>query len=164
VRDLGTDARGKVLVDQSAMNLFRLPLIAKLFPKARVVFAQRDPRDVVLDGFRKVPAVSAYAADLLTLDGAARYYGDAMQLDALYRASLPLSRHAVRLEALAGDFDAQCKALCDFVGLAWEPALRDFASRAGQRREGGSHWHDYAAALAPVLPVLAPWIEKFGYA
>jgi tetratricopeptide (TPR) repeat protein len=162
VRDLGADARGKVLVDQSAANLFHLPLIAKLFPKARVVFAQRDPRDVVLDGFRMVPAVSAHAYDFLTLDGTARYYDAAMRLDALYRASLPLPRLEIRHEALAADFDTQSKALCDFIGLAWEPGLRDFASGPGRRSEGGSRWQDYAASLAPVLPVLRPWIEAFG--
>jgi len=163
VRDLGADARGKVLIDQSATNLLYLPLIAKLFPAARVVFAARDPRDGVLDCFRTVSAISAHAYDFLTLDGAARYYDETMRLDALYRANLRLPRLDMRHEALAGDFDTQSRALCEFAGLAWDPALRGFASRKGLRSEGGSRWHDYAANLAPVLPLLAPWVERFGY-
>jgi tetratricopeptide (TPR) repeat protein len=163
VRGLGADARGKVLVDQSAMNLLRLPLIAKLFPQARVVFSLRDPRDVVLDCFRTVPTVSAYAYDFLTLDGTARYYDEMMRLSALYSEALPPTRLDLRHEAIAGDFDAQAKALCEFAGLSWEPDLRDFAGRPGAQGEGGSRWRDYATQLAPVLPVLEPWIAAYGY-
>jgi tetratricopeptide (TPR) repeat protein len=164
VRDLGGDARGKVLVDQSATNLLYLPLIAKLFPGARIVLAMRDPRDTVLDCFRAMSPISAHAYDFLTLDGAARYYDETMRLDALYRENLPLARLDMRHETLAGNFDTQVKALCQFAGLAWDPALQGFASQKGRRSEGGSRWHDYAANMAPVLPTLQPWVAAFGYA
>ena len=37
-----------VFVDKMPLNAVFLPLIAKLFPAARILFALRDPRDVVL--------------------------------------------------------------------------------------------------------------------
>ena len=47
------DVAGKVFVDKYPLNSERLPLIAKLFPEARILFALRDPRDVVLSCFRR---------------------------------------------------------------------------------------------------------------
>ena len=35
--------------------------------------------------------------------------------------------------------------------------------RAGLNRRGLGRWRAYAAELAPVAPMLAPWIERFGY-
>ncbi|MGI9170764.1 MAG: sulfotransferase, partial [Caulobacteraceae bacterium] len=44
---------GRVLVDKLALHTPALPVIAKLFPGAKILFARRDPRDVVLSCFRR---------------------------------------------------------------------------------------------------------------
>jgi hypothetical protein len=41
------------------LNAVFLPLIAKLFPRAKIIFALRDPRDVVLSCFRRRFAMNA---------------------------------------------------------------------------------------------------------
>jgi hypothetical protein len=33
----------------------------------------------------------------------------------------------------------------------------------GLYTDGTAHWRRYRAQLAPVLPILAPWVETFGY-
>jgi hypothetical protein len=35
--------------------------------------------------------------------------------------------------------------------------------RAGLNRGGLGRWRAYADELAPVLSVLKPWVERFGY-
>ena len=35
-----------MFIDKHPLNTFKLPLIARLFPDARILFARRDPRDV----------------------------------------------------------------------------------------------------------------------
>ena len=35
--------------------------------------------------------------------------------------------------------------------------------RAGLNRKGLGRWRAYDERLAPVLPMLAPWVERFGY-
>jgi len=42
-----------VFVDKMPLNTIWLCLIGKLFPDARILFALRDPRDVVLSSFRR---------------------------------------------------------------------------------------------------------------
>jgi len=174
----GAKPKGKVFVDKHPLHTFRLPLIAKLFPEAKVLFARRDPRDVVLSGFRRRFAMNGPMYQLLTLDGAARFYDAAMQFGEQLGGALPLDCHVVRHEALVEDFDATGRAVCDFLGLPWTDAMRGFAGRiqdrgvatpsgaqlaAGLSAEGVGAWRRYAAHLAPVMPILQPWVERFGY-
>ena len=169
---------GKVFVDKHPLHTFRLPVIAKLFPEAKVLFARRDPRDVVLSGFRRRFAMNGPMYQLLSLDGAARFYDAAMQLGERLGRELPLDHHVVVHEALVEDFDATARAVCDFLGLPWTDALRGFAGRiqdrgvatpsgaqlaGGLSAEGMGAWRRYAAQLAPVMPILQPWAARFGY-
>ncbi len=48
-----------VFIDKMPLNLVFLPLIAKLFPSAKILLALRDPRDVVLSCLRRRFAMNA---------------------------------------------------------------------------------------------------------
>src|SRR6185437_3112783 len=76
----GVDRNGRVVVDTCALNSLKLPLIARLFPGARILFACRDPRDLVLSCFRHRFAMSAPLYEMLTLEGAAQYYDAVMRV------------------------------------------------------------------------------------
>ncbi|HEY3888586.1 MAG TPA: sulfotransferase [Caulobacteraceae bacterium] len=174
----GVEVAGKVALDKLPLNTMKLPLIARLFPEAKIVFALRDPRDVVLSCFRQRFRMNASMYEFLTLDGTARFYDGVMRLAALYRARLNLDLHTHRYEDLVEDFDGQTRAICDFIGLPWRAEMRDFAATLDDRatatpsstqvarglyREGVGQWRRYRDQLAPILPVLAPWAERFGY-
>jgi Flp pilus assembly protein TadD len=178
VRRFGVEPRGRVFIDKMPLMSVNLPVVAKLFPKARILFARRDPRDVVLSCFRRRFGMNPSMYQLLTLEGAGAYYDEVMRLSGIYRRLLPLPQHLVRYESLVDDFDATAKAACEFLGLEWDEGLRDFAAKArtrgistpsaaqvakGLNREGQGAWRRYRQQMAPVLPVLAPWVEAFGY-
>jgi hypothetical protein len=179
VREYLPDLAGKTLLDKHPLHTVRLPLIAKLFPDAKVLFARRDPRDVVLSCFRRRFRMNPAMYQLLTLEGAARYYDAVMRLTETYRAKLPVPMHLVRYESLVADFETEAAAICDFIGLEWSDSLLDFAEKAhgrdirtpsakqvrkGLYSEGMGQWRPYAAQLEPVMPLLKPWIDRFGYA
>ena len=178
VQALGVSVRDKLLVEQTPLNTLHLPVIAKLFPEAKIVFALRDPRDVVLSCFRRLFVLNNYVYEFLTLEGSARFYDETMKLAQLFRDRLPISLIENRNEDLVADFEGQTRALCEFLGLDWEDSMRNFASSASKRhiatpsalqvtrgisREGIGHWQNYRDQLEPVLPLLAPWVERFGY-
>jgi tetratricopeptide (TPR) repeat protein len=178
VRSFGVEPRGRVFIDKMPLASVALPLIAKLFPNARVLFARRDPRDVVLSCFRRRFGMNASMYQLLTLDGATAYYDAVMHLSEIYRGLLPLPQHLVRYESLVDDFEGTARAACDFLGLEWDPGLFDFAAKArtrgistpsasqvvlGLNREGRGAWRRYEDQMAPVLPLLEPWVRRFGY-
>ena len=179
VRGFGVEPRGRVFIDKMPLSSALLPVIAKLFPGARILFARRDPRDVVLSCFRRRFGMNAAMYELLTLEGAAAFYDTVMQLSEIYRDLLPLPLHEVRYESLVDDFEGTARAVCDFLGLEWDEAMRDFAAKArsrgistpsaaqvarGLNREGQGAWRRYREQLKAVLPLLDPWVERFGYA
>ena len=178
VRGAGVDVTGKVFIDKYPLNTLKLPLIARLFPRAKVLFACRDPRDVVLGCFRRRFKMNPAMYELLTLSGAAAFYGAVMGFAELARPVLGLDWHVVRYESLVADLGAETGAICDFLGLEPVAGMTDFAQRVRERehstpstaqlargldRSGIGHWRHYAANLAPVLPTLAPWVERWGY-
>lgn len=158
VAEEGADPAGRVFVDAHAYNSFKLPLIARLFPDARVVFARRDPKDNVLACFRGRFAMTAPAWEMLTLEGAADLFAATMEMAEASRAAFGLYLHEVSLEGLLADAAGETKAICDFIGIERTEAM---SIVAGDVRDLGKG-RDYEAEMAGVLPVLAPWAEPLG--
>ena len=178
VRAFGAEPSGRVFIDKMPLASMLLPLVAKLFPDARVLFALRDPRDVVLSCFRRRFGMNPAMYQLLTLDGAAAYYDAVMRLSEVYREILPLPQHFVRYESIVEDFEGTTREVCGFLGLEWNRSMADFAAKArtrgistpsaaqvarGLNREGQGAWRRYSAEMAPVLSILEPWVRRFGY-
>jgi hypothetical protein len=178
VRSFGVHVRDKVIVDKLPMHTFRLPLIARLFPEAKILFALRDPRDVVLSAFRRTFVIHPFTYELLQLESATRLYDTVMRLRELAWSKLGLAWLDVRNEDVIGNFESEMQAVCAFLGIAWQNSLKRFSEnarrqniatpssaqvRSGLSRAGIGYWRRYREQLAPVLPVLEPWVETFGY-
>lgn len=178
VKGFGVEPAGKVVVDKMPINTVKIPIIWRLFPEATILFAIRDPRDVVLSCFRRSFGSNASTSEFMTLESTARFYDAVMQLAELCRAKLPLKLYELRLEDLVNDFDGRLRALCKFVGLPWSEEFREFSERAktnaiptpsatqvirGLNSQGVGQWRRYRDQMAPVLPVLKPWVQRFGY-
>lgn len=174
----GVDVSGKVFVDNCALNSLKLPLIARLFPGAKILFSCRDPRDLVLSCFTHRFAMSAPAYELLTLEGAARYYAAVTRLVINLTQLLALDVCLVRHEDMVTEFEREMVRVCEFLGLDWHPAMGDFALRAETREgplsavaqlvrglgtEGIGRWRRYHRQLEPVAGLLEHWVKRFYY-
>jgi Flp pilus assembly protein TadD len=178
VRSAGIEVAGKVFVDKHPLNSLKLPLIAQLFPRAKILFAVRDPRDVVLSCFRRRFQMNPSMYELLTLGGAATFYAATMQFAYAVKRILNLQWHEIRYERLIANFEQEMRATCDFVGLEWMDSMGQFAQRVQEREHATpstaqlsqglitsatAQWRHYELQLAPALPALKPWIERLGY-
>jgi hypothetical protein len=178
VRNAGVDVAGKVFIDKYPLNTLKLPLIAKLFPRAKILFAVRDPRDVVLSCFRRRFRMNPAMYELLTLSGAAAFYSAAMEFAHAVKRRLALDWHEVRYERLVTGFEQEIRGVCAFVGLEWSAQMADFAGRVEAREHATpstaqltrglvtsalAQWRHYEAHLQPTLPALTPWLRQFGY-
>ena len=178
VRQAAGELEGRLLVDKLPMNTLALPLIARLLPEARAVFMVRDPRDVVLSCFRQPFAPNRTNLELLSLDSAAQFYDAVMSLAVDLQPLIDLPMHRIRYEDLVEDFAGELERLWSFLGIDPKASLEDFtaSARAGEIAtpsavqvarglygEGVGRWRRHAAALVPVLPILQPWIDRFGY-
>lgn len=169
------DARG--FVDMDPIKGTRFPYIASLFPDARILLMRRDPRDVVWSCFKTSFAMTSGTLEYTSLERAARHYDAMMRLTDLALARLPLSVLEVDYRRLTRDFDATTKEICRFIGIDWTPDVRRFdktadargvgtASAAQVRRglyDGSGQWKPFAQWIEPVMPILAPWVERFGH-
>ena len=178
VAESGITPSKPVFVDKMPLNAPFLPLIARLFPGARILFAVRDPRDVVLSCFRRRFGMNAGMYEFTRLDSAAAYYGAVMRLMQIYSEKLSLPIFEARHESLVADFAGEAKRLCEFLGIAYLDEMAGFARRAqtknidtpssaqvarGLSDAGVAQWRRYARELEPVLPVLAPFVAQHGY-
>lgn len=168
---------GKIFVDMDPFKGLRLPIIAKLFPRAKVVLMRRDPRDVVWSCFHTSFAFNAGTMAFATLESTAQHYALTQRVITQSLASLPIDAFELRYEVLVRDFDATTQALCAFLGVPWDEELRRFDRTANRRGvstasttqvrkglyDGSGGWRRYERQLATLEPILAPWIEKLGY-
>ena len=115
----------------------------------------------------------------LDLEDAALLYDKVMSLWHQYRAVLPLQVHTVRYERLIERFDETVGPLLDFMGVGWDDAVRDHVAAAHRRgrirttsynqvaqplyTRARGRWQRYRDQMAPVLPILLPWAQRFGY-
>jgi hypothetical protein len=100
-----------------------------------------------------------------------------MRLAEIARGLIALPVLETRYEDMVADFDAATCRVAEFLGIEWDAAMRDVAASAKNRAvttpsasqlarglyDGSGQWRHYARELAPVLPLLAPWVETFGY-
>jgi tetratricopeptide (TPR) repeat protein len=180
VREYGRPVAGKVFVDKWPFNSRRLPLIARLFPDAKILFTLRDPRDIVLSCFRRSFIMNSDTFEFLELEDCARHYSGIMKLVLCVREKLRLHMLDVRYENVVADFDATVSEICAFIGLRWDESMRDFSGaadgtvdfyaqsgkqvRMGLYSGGAGQWRRFLEQLAPAFPILQPWVEQFGYA
>lgn len=177
VRSAGIDVAGKVFVDKHPLNSLKLPLIAKLFPHAKILFALRDPRDVILSCFRRRFQMNPSTYEFLTVPGAAAFYAAAMEFAYAVKRSLMLDWHEIRYERLVADFEREMRGICEYLELDWLPGMGEFAHRVqarehatpstaqlsrGLHTSAAAHWRNYQSHLSPAMPLLEPWIEQFG--
>lgn len=164
-------------VDMDPLKGTRLPIIARLFPDARVLVMRRDPRDVVWSCFKTQFAMTSGTLDFTTLADTARHYDALMTLTSHALEALPVNALEVHYHRLVREFEATTREVCAFIGLEWTDDVLRFdrtaqtrgvatASVSQVRRglyDGTRQWEPYARWLEPVLPILQPWIDRFGY-
>ncbi len=172
-------APGRMLIDKSPLFLNKVPLIKRLFPEARFILALRHPCDVLLSCFMSNFRLNRAMSNFLRLEDAATLYDLSFSHWERANALFPVAAHAIVYERLIEDVEAEVRPLFDWLGLDWHPQALDHISTARSRglittasysqvtepiyKRAAGRWLRYRAHLEPVLPVLAPWAEKFGY-
>lgn len=170
---------GQRLVDKNPLNILRLPVIRRLFPNAHVLLAVRHPCDVLLSCFMqnfRAPEVALLCADLPTL---AASYRRALDFWYQQQALLGAAVCEVRYESFVTDFASQVRAICDFLQLPWDARLlapgeharaKGFISTPSYSQviqpvsaKGVDRWRRYAQQLEPILPVVRPYLQRWGY-
>lgn len=147
--------------DKMPTNFMHLGLIARLFPKARVIHCRRQPLDVCLSCYLTnfvTPLACTY--DLADLGF---YYRQYEKLMGHWQKAVPLRMLEVPYENLVRDQQAVTRQILEFCGLPWDERCLHFHENDRVVRTSSSwqvrqpiyvtavdRWKNYARHLEPL--------------
>lgn len=167
------------LVDKNPLNMLCLPMILRLFPEARIVLCVRHPCDVLLSCSMQAFRSPAFRAMCSSLPRLARGYTEAFEQCCRHIDVFKPNVLEWRYESVVEDFEAAVTRLGQFLEVADASPFAGFAAHARAKQfiatpsyaqvtqpvnaAAVGRWTHYREQFEPVLPVLQPWIERFGY-
>lgn len=169
---------GRILVDKMPLNMVELPLIARLFPQARVLMALRDPRDVVSSCVMNLFVANHATAAMTTPDETARLYDAVMGGYARQRRAVDVPLHEYRYEDLVSAPRQTLAGILEFLGVPWTdrvldhhrhgagalvttPSADSVAAPLSTRAVG--RWARYRPVMDEAFATLEPWVREFHY-
>jgi Flp pilus assembly protein TadD len=176
--EIGGELNGRLLVDKYPVHVGRLGLINRIFPRARVLVALRDPRDCCLSAYTQYFAHNPAMVRFLRLDTTARFYADLLGSFLTLKNRLTTPLMTARYEDTVEDLEAQARKMLEFLGLEWNDAVLRPEDRAKKRyvntpswqsvntgvnTRARGRWVKFRKHLEPILPVLEPFVKEFGY-
>ena len=175
VRQLGVLRDGaNRFTDKMPLNETHLGLIALLFPEAPLLHVLRHPLDIMVSAFSNHFTHGFHCAS--ALETAARHYARVADLVAHYRAEMTLRYLAIRYEDIVAQQEASVREMLDFIGEDFDPACLTFHRNSRYARTASyaqvaeplydhsvGRWRHYRRHLEPVIPILAPAMERLGY-
>jgi tetratricopeptide (TPR) repeat protein len=170
---------GNLLVDKNPLAINAVPFIRRLFPDARIILALRHPLDVLLSCYVTNFTLNDGMANFVKLEWGAEMYDLSFRYFARTQELMPTPAHAVVYENVVANRDKELRALFDFLELDWHDAVLDHEKTAKARgriktasyaqvveplyNRSAGRWQKFRKHLEPIIPVLKPWIDKFGY-
>jgi hypothetical protein len=170
--------RDSVCSTRTPLNIMQLPAIRRLFPDSPIVLAIRHPCDVILSCYMQHFRAEFTRAcrDLPTLAEAhTRMFAFWYQQAAL----LQPTAYELFYEEFVRDFEAGMREVATFLELPWNDAMLEPATHAKSygyistpsysqvvqpvHTRSIGRWKAYERHLEPVLPVLQPQLERWGY-
>jgi tetratricopeptide (TPR) repeat protein len=180
-REIGPVPDNELVLDKNPLRIADLPFVNRIFPEAKVIVALRDPRDVCLSCYRQRFDFTHSIAMSLFLDlrSTGMLYAKIMQAWIDTRESYTFPWKEIRYEDTVTDFETRIREVIEFLELPWDDAVLSFHKTSGRKlsttpsyhairqkvyTSAIGRWQRYADQLAPILPILQPYVEAFGYA
>ena len=159
------DHRAALWVDKMPANLRWCGAVMRLFPDARIIMTDREPRDVMLSGLRT--SFTQEHDYIQSFEAFAHYYAVQQRFTSLWSEVLGDRLLVVRYEELVGDLAAGARRILAHLDLPWEDACAQpekhqgaiLTASAAQVREpvhsrsvGG--WRKFERQFAPLTALL----------
>jgi hypothetical protein len=169
---------GRLLIDKNPEMTMLLPLVARAFPEMKILFALRDPRDVVISCFTQQLPLNPVSVHYFSLESTAQKYAKTLHAWLKLRGILVNPWIEVRYEDLVADLERQARKVLEFLNLPWDERVLEYHRRAQQKHvhsptyeavtkpvysSSVGRWRNYAKQLEPYQEILQPFVEAFGY-
>jgi tetratricopeptide (TPR) repeat protein len=174
---LGPLPAGARLLDKCTMNSMHAGFLRALFPDASIIFARRDPRDVLLSCFMQSFTPGALTAQLLDWQQAARFHDAVLRQWSCMRERLGDKVFETQYEELVRSPETTLRPLLAGLGLDWHDGVLRFHETAHLRpistpsfadvtkpvhASASGRWQRHAARFDDIQPWIAPHIPPAG--
>ena len=169
----------KICIDKMPLNIIHVGEIVRIFPKAKFILAIRHPCDTVLSCFMQSFVLNDSMANFLNLEDSSNMYNLTMTLWEKYLNVLKINYHTIKYEDVVSSFEVSIKKLLEFLELPWSENVTKFYETAEKRgiistpsydqvnkplySKSINRWKNYESQFSNILPILKPWIERYGY-
>ncbi|MGH8040886.1 MAG: sulfotransferase family protein, partial [Rudaea sp.] len=167
------------LVDKNPLNMLWLPFIYRLFPQAKIIVCVRHPCDVLLSCYTQNFRSVILAAACTSLERLAAAYVETMRCwlhnVEIFQPNVLVSRY----EDLVAKVEPNARRIADFLELEDAAPMLGFDQRAREKgyiatpsysqviepinAKGLNRWQRYREYFEPVLPILQPMLDHWGY-
>jgi Flp pilus assembly protein TadD len=167
------------LVDKNPLNMLWLPIIHRLFPEAKFIFALRHPCDVILSCYMQNFRASILGAAGASISRLAAAYVQAMEHWLRDVQTFQPNVLVSRYEDLVADFPLQVQRIALFLELEDATPMLAFDKHARGKdyigtpsytqvivpvnKKGLNRWKRYRKEFEPVWPILQPMLRHWGY-
>ncbi|MFZ5615870.1 MAG: tetratricopeptide repeat-containing sulfotransferase family protein [Pseudomonadota bacterium] len=161
-----------LFIDKMPNNFIHVGFIRLILPNAKIIDARRHPMACCFSNFKQHFAKGqgfSYGQERI-----ARYYRDYVMLMKHFDEAMPGAIYRVIHERLVENFEAEVRALIDFIGVPFEDACLKFyetdrpvrtASSEQVRRpiftEGLDYWRNYEPWLSPMKEALGDILDAY---
>jgi tetratricopeptide (TPR) repeat protein len=160
--------------DKMPLNETHIGLTALMFPEAPLVHVIRHPLDIMVSAISNHFSHGFYCASSLMT--AAAHYVRVMDLVQHYCSEMQLRYLSVRYEDMVTDQEITVRKVLDFIGEPFDPRCLRFHENQRYARTASYaqvteplydssryRYRHYRERLEPIVPILAPVIERLGY-
>ncbi len=177
----GLRVKGKntKIIDKLPLHIIDVPLILKMFPKAKFIVALRHPFDCTLSCFMQNFTLNNAMLNFTNLEDTTRLYQQVFSLWLKYQEELQPDFMYVRYEDVVADLEKEARRMISFLDLKWNPEVLNYRQAAlGKKRintpsyhqviqpiytDAAGRWKRYEKFFTPFRKRLVPFCETFGY-
>ena len=179
VRRWAGDDPPPVLIDKMPLNTVYLPLLLRLYPRAKIILSLRHPCDCCLSCFMQPIRLNPAMSNFTSMEGATALYARVMGIWEQAAQQLSPDHEVVRYEDLIGDVEGTARRVLGFLDLEWNDTVIDHVGHARSRgvirtpsfrqvsepiyTQAKGRWERYRPQMEPYLDRLRPFISGFGY-
>lgn len=139
---------GRVLIDKNPSNTAQVPILAKVLPSSRILYAMRDPRDVVISSLFCWLDLNTVSSHFLTTEDTVKRVVKEHDSWQRIKRLLPEGRWCeTRYENTIQNPMAESCRILDWLNLTWNDSVKDYRSMAERR---GVSSPTYAEVTQPV--------------
>jgi len=143
-----------------------------------VLIMLRDPRDVIISCYFQNILLNTTNANFLSFERIAKHYADLMEVWLAVRQWKRLPWLEVRYEDLVARLISEGRRATEFLSLCWDTEQERFFEKSRTKQlyspnyvevtrpvysDAVGRWRVYEEYLAPILPSLEPYCQRFGY-